>query len=216
MRAGFVGDAHQLDTLAHRAGLGGGHMGAVDIVAGEVDQIVHQLAAAPHEGAGHPERLAEGAHMNVYAGRSNPLRRQGATPLRPQHAEAVGIVDHQPVAAPGGECCKCSPGSQIPIHAEHPFRNNQPAIRLKQSLKGRHIVVAKALHLAGQLAAHLLQGGVVEFVLPQQMLLAEQGLEHRLIGREAAVEQQYSLHPEPVGKGLFQLLVGTAVACHQG
>ncbi|MNC43188.1 hypothetical protein D3C75_920390 [compost metagenome] len=76
--------------------------------------------------------------------------------------------------------------------------------------------MAKALHLAGQLAAHFLQGGVVEPVLPQQMLLSEQGLEHRLIGGKAAVEQQHSLHPDPVGKRLFQLLVGTAVTCHQG
>ncbi|MNH11861.1 hypothetical protein D3C79_713880 [compost metagenome] len=191
-------------------------MGAVDIVAGEVDQIVHQLAAAPHEGAGHPERLAEGAHMNVYAGRSNPLRRQGATPLRPQHAEAVGIVDHQPVAALCSERCELAPGALIPVHAEHPLRDDQAPVWLKLTRERGHVVVAEALHPAGQLAAHLLQGGVVEPVLPQQVLLAEQGLEHRLIGREAAVEQQYSLHPEPVGKGLFQLLVGTAVACHQG
>ncbi len=168
VRAGLVGGAHQLDTLAHRAGLGGGHMGAVDIVAGEVDQIVHQLAAAAHEGAGHPERLAKGAHMNVYAGRSNPLRRQGAAPLRPQHAEAVGIVDHQPVAALCSERCELAPGALIPVHAEDPFRDDQAPVWLKLTCERGHVVVAKALHLAGQLAAHLLQGGVVEFVLPKQ------------------------------------------------
>ncbi|MOA15583.1 hypothetical protein D3C78_1357480 [compost metagenome] len=85
MGAGLVGGAHQLDTLAHRARLRGRHMGAVDIVAGKVDQILHQLAAAPHEGPGHPERLAKGAHLDVHAGGSNPLRRQGAAPLWPQH-----------------------------------------------------------------------------------------------------------------------------------
>ena len=75
--------------------------------------------------------------------------------------------------------------------------------------------MVEALHLAGELAAHLLQGGVVKFVLPQQMLLAEQRLEHRLIGGKTAVEQQHSLNPEPLGQGLFQLLVGPAVPGHQ-
>ncbi len=101
--AGLVSSTHQRDALAHGAGLGRRHMGAVDVVAGEVDQIRHQLATAAHKGAGHPERLAKGAHLDVHASRVHPLGRQGAAPLRPQHAEAVGIVDHQPVAAPGGQ-----------------------------------------------------------------------------------------------------------------
>ena len=213
---GLVGYAYQLDALAHGARLGGGHMGAVDIVAGKIDQVLHQLATATHKGAGHPERLAEGPHLDVHAGRSNPLGRQGAAPLGTQHAEAVGIVNHQPVAASGCECGQLSPGGLIPVHAEDPFRDDQAPVWLKQPLKGRHVVVAKALHLAGELAPHLLQGGVVEPVLPQQVILAEQGLEHRLIGGEATVEQQHRLHPEPVGKRLFQLLVSAAVAGHQG
>ncbi len=47
------------------------------------------------------------------------------------------------------------------------------------------------------------------------MFLAEQGFQHRLIGREAAVEQQHRLQPEPLGQRLFQLLVGPAVTGHQ-
>ena len=184
MGAGLISRAHQFDALADRASLRGGHMGAVDIVAGEVDQILHQFATAADKGTGNPERLAKSAHLDVYAGRVNPLRSQGATPLGSQHAEAVGIVDHQPVAALGGEGCEIAPGALIPVHAEHPFRDNQSAIGLKLPLKNNHIVVTEAFHLTRELAAHLLQRGVVEFVLPQQMLLAEQGFEHRLIGRK--------------------------------
>ncbi len=215
MGAGLISRAHQFDALADRAGLGGGHMGAVDIVASEVDQILHQLAAAADKGTGNPERLAKSAHLDVYAGRRNPLRRQRATPLGSQHAETVGIVDHQPVAALGGEGCEIAPRALIPVHAEHPLRDDEPAIWFKLPFKGRHIVVGKTLHLARELAAHLLQRGVVEFVLPQQMFLAEQRFEHRLIGRKTAVEQQHRLHPEPLGQGLLKLLVGTAVPGHQ-
>ncbi len=215
MGAGLISRAHQFDALADRASLRGGHMGAVNIVAGEVDQILHQLATATDKGTGNPERLAKSAHLDVYAGRRNPLRRQSAAPLGPLHAEAVGIVDHQPVAAPGCQCREFTPGGLIPVHAEHPFRDNQSAIWLKLPFKGRHIVVGKTLHLARELAAHLLQRGVVEFVLPQQMFLAEQRFEHRLIGRKTAVEQQHRLHPEPLGQGLLKLLVGTAVTGHQ-
>ena len=144
------------------------------------------------------------------------MRRQSAAPLRPQHAEAVGIVDHQPVAALGGQTGKLRPGALIPIHAEHPLRDDQAPVWFELALESSHIVVTEALHLAGELAAHLLQGGVVEPVLPQQMLLAEQGLQHSLIGRKTAVEQQHRLHPQPVSERLFQLLVSTAVAGHQG
>ena len=127
----------------------------------------------------------------------------------------MGIVDHQPVAALGGQCRKLSPGGLIPVHAEHPFRNNQSAIGLKLPFKGRHIVVGKTLHLARELATHLLQRGVVEFVLPQQVFLAKQRFEHRLIGGKTAIEQQYRLHPEPLGQGLLKLLVGMTVTGHQ-
>ncbi|MNV48747.1 hypothetical protein D3C71_1406690 [compost metagenome] len=216
MSAGIISSAYQFDTLADRTGLGGRRMGAIDIVAGKVDQVLHQLAAAANKRTSHPKRLAKGAHLDVHAARVNPLRRQGAAPLWPQHAEAVGIIDHQPVAALGCECCELAPGALIPVHAEDPFRDDQAPVWLELTLKRGHVVVTEALHPAGELAAHLLQGGVVEPVLPQQVLLAEQGLEHRLIGRETAVEQQHSLHPDPVGKRLFQLLVGTAVTCHQG
>ncbi len=215
MGAGLISRAHQFDALADRASLRGGHMGAVDIVAGEVDQILHQFATAADKGTGNPERLAKSAHLDVYAGRRNPLRRQSAAPLGPLHAEAVGIVDHQPVAAPGCQCREFTPGGLIPVHAEHSLRDDEPAIWLKLPFKGRHIVVGKTLHLARELAAHLLQRGVVEFVLPQQMFLAEQDFEHRLIGRKTAVEQQYRLHPEPLGQGLLKLLVSTAITGHQ-
>ncbi len=215
MSAGIVGGPHQFDTLADRARLGGRHMGAVDIVASEVDQIIHQLAAAADKGSGHPERLAKSAHLDVYGCRSHPLRRQGAAPLGPQHAKAVSIVDHQPVAALGSQGGELAPGALIPVHAEHPFRNDQTTVWFELTLKRGHIVMAKALHPAGELAAHLLQGGVVEFVLPQQMLLAEQGSQHRLIGGKTAVEQQHRLHSKPLGQGLLKLLVGTAVPGHQ-
>ncbi len=215
MGAGLISRAHQFDALADRASLRGGHMGAVDIVASEVDQILHQFATAADKGTGNPERLAKSAHLDVYAGRVHPLCGQRATPLGAQHTEAVGIVDHQPVAAPGGQGCEIAPGALIPVHTEHPFRDNQSAIWLKLPFKGRHIVVTEAFHLAGELAAHFLQRGVVEFVLPQQMLLAEQRFEHRLIGRKAAVEQQHRLHPEPLGQGLLKLLVGMTVTGHQ-
>ena len=86
---------------------GRGHMGAVDVVAGEVDQILHQLAAAAHEGTGHPRRLAKGPHLDVHAGRMNPWAARVPRP-RPQHPNTVGIVDHQPVAALGSQCCKSS------------------------------------------------------------------------------------------------------------
>ncbi len=136
-------------------------MGAVDIVAGEVHQILHQLTAAADKRAGYTQRLAEGPHLDVHSGRIHPLGRQSATPLGSQHAEAVGVVNHQPVAASGGQGCELAPRTLIPVHAEHPLRDDEPAVWLKLTFKGRHIVVAKALHLAGKLAAHLLQGGVV-------------------------------------------------------
>ena len=75
---------------------------------------------------------------------------------------------------------------------------------------------AKRFILQGSWLPISCREAVVEFVLPQQELLAEQRFKHRLIGRKTAVEEQHRLHSEPLGQGLLKLLVGTAVTGHSG
>ena len=184
-------------------------MGAVDVVAGEVDQILHQLAAAAHEGTGHPERLKVPIWMCT--GRMNPWAARGRA-LGPQHPNTVGVVDHQPVAALGSQCCKVQPRALIPSMLEDPFRGRSGLGLTQAAVPKPPCRYPEAWQ---ELAAISCREVLVEPVLPQQMPLPSRALSTAWLG-EAAVEQQHRLHPEPVGQRLLQLLVSAAVAGHQG
>ena len=158
------------------------HMGAVDIVAGKIGQVTHQLPGAGDESPRRTKCLAEGAHQDRHSGWCHPLRRQGTAPALAVHPKAVGIIEHQPVAASLGQSQQLGTGRLIAIHAEDALADDEASIRLQLAGQMCQIVVSEAVHLGRQHGAGLLQRGVIQPIVPLPVVGFEQRLEHRLIG----------------------------------
>ncbi len=117
--------AQQEQCSAGRLHQGRGKGGGVDQRAGPLNQSLHQPGGARDEGAGTPQRLAEGAHQNgdLFLAQAQVLQR--ARSGRAQDADPVGIVHHQRDAAAAAEPRDLAQRRNIALHAEYALGDRQ-------------------------------------------------------------------------------------------
>ena len=171
------------------------HADAVDKPACRMFEIVDQRPGSHDVAAASGERLRQGSHPDVDLARIDAKVFEHAQAPRPQNAETVRVVDHQPRLAPGLHCDQRREVADVAIHAVVPLRDDQhPLIsapdRLQHRVERRDVVVRERAPLcARQLCAH--DDAVVgERIVDDEIARADQGADCRHVGGVSADKRQ--------------------------
>ena len=140
--------------------------------------------------------------------------RQRATPLGPDHTEAMRIVDHQPGVMNLGQRQQLVQRRQITVHAEDRIGDDQLDCRIagsQQRFELHHVTVGKTLYCGlGQLHA-VDQRGMVQLLGKDHGAGVAQGAQHGQIGHIAGAKKQRlrvrNIRPDPASQSLFKLIV---------
>ena len=143
-----------------------------------------------------------------------------------QHAQSVGIIDHQPGAVPGAGLAQARDIGAVAIHAEHAIADHQRVIG-----PGARQLVLEVLDIAmmeatrangsgagGRQARAIEEAGVIEAIMEDLEAAtglargARQCIDHAQIGHETGGEQQRAWPSGQLGQTSLQLVVGALVA----
>ena len=193
-----------------------------DVAAGFLQQPFDQRVITGDKCAGHAGRLAQGGHVEHAARGIRPREaemRESAAALRPQHPEAVRIVQQQQrvVALAQGQ----QPGNvgDVAVHAEHRVADHQLAPRRTLRQRGGQrgqVTVRIAVDARARQPGAVDQARMVERVGEQRVAFADQRRDDADVGGVAGVEVQRARQLGEAGQFLFERLVRRAVAADQG
>jgi hypothetical protein len=176
------------------------------------------LAATAQVAAVAADGLGEGAHLQRHPRLA--AAEEAAAPAPAQHADAVGVVGHQPGVEALGQIRQVFDRRQVPVHAEDAVGEDQGATRLRavllqELLRAIEVVVSEGQGAGAAHAGPGVDAGVGELVQQHQVAGAHQG------GNDAQVRQV--ARPEDTGGGRLlepgqtrlECLVQGVVAGHQ-
>ena len=142
-----------------------------------------------------------------------------AFPVGAEHAEAVGVVQHQPGVETLGQGEQLGQGRQIPVHAEHRVADDDLGAGVaggQQALQGGHVVVGVAVVPGSGKLHRVDERGVIEPVGEDGVVPARgQGGGDGQVGQVAGGEGEHSGKAGEGGQALLQDVVGPQVAAHQ-
>ena len=156
------------------------------------------------------EGLAQGGGGDIDAFHHPALFRRAAA-TGANEAGRVRVVDHdQGIVLPGQGRDVGQPG-HVAVHAEHAVGRNQPGARAGGGLELRlevvHVAVAVAQACRLAQADTVNDGGVVELVADDGVLLAQQRFEQARVGIEAGGVEDGVVGVQEIGERPLQLLV---------
>jgi len=176
--------------------------GAEQVGSGRLHEVLDQGRAAEHQRALRAEGLAERHHEQRHLACREPGGGGRAAALRPQHADAVRLVDQQQRLRLGRQRRQPRQRCQIAVHAEHAVGGEQgrgrgQGLQLPACALDVGVRVATQ-HRTGEPRA-VDQAGVVPLVLHAQVAGLQQALQDREVGLVAAREEQRPLVAQPLG-----------------
>ena len=139
-------------------------------------------------------------------------------PSRPQHAEAVGVVEQEPGVVALGEGDQFRHRRDVAIHAEHRVSDDEPAARSRsgqQPLQRREVEVRIALEGGPRQQRGVVQRGVVQPVGEHRVLAPDQRRHGADVGEVAGGKQQRARQADERREPLLQLVVRRRVAQYQ-
>ncbi len=208
---------HQLGGLLQQVhgGQAGGRVGRGD-GAGEEEgprflpHIVHDDLLAGDDAPHHPEGL--GQRPNLHVELAVQAKVVHDAPALAQHPLAVGIVHHGHQPVPLGDLVELVQGGDVAVHREHPIGDQQPPAVVPDVLLDHPLAVGRVAVLVDddfgpREAATVNDGGVVQPVGEDDVALAHQGRDGRLVGAQPRLDVQRVLYLLELGQPLLQLEV---------
>ena len=157
---------------------------------------VHHLRAGGHVAAQAGQGLGEGAHVDVHFILQAEVAGRAASALA-QHAQAVGVVHHDPRAVLLRQAADLRQVGDVALHAEHAVGHDQPAriVRdlLELNLQLLHVLVAVGQHAAVAQATAVVDGGVVLPIADHIVAVAHDGRDDAKVALEAGGEGHHGL-----------------------
>lgn len=185
--------------------------------------VVHDGFLARDDAADHAERLAERADLQVEHAVQAEMVHDAAAAAA-QHALAVRIIHHRQHAVLLRDLAEPVERRDVAVHAEHAIGDEQAAAVVGQVLANLglgigHVAVLVDDDLRAAQPRAVDDAGVVEPVGEDDVLLADERADGRLVGDEAALQVERILHVLELGQPVFQLDVerlGARDAAHRG
>src|SRR5215469_5496628 len=179
-------------------------------------QVNDLLAAAGVAAAGPAQRLAQSSGYNVDAV-ADTVQFGRAAAVGPNEPHRVRVVDHDHRPVTVGQVTDLAEWRDVTVHGEHAVGGDEAASRVgaspELSFEVGHVAIAVAQPSGLAQPDPVDDGGMVQFVADDGVLLAEQRLEQPAVGVEAGGVQDGVLGTEKAGDALLKLLVhvlGTA------
>ena len=170
--------------------------------------ILRHLRRCGHIAAQGRQRLGEGAHIDIHLILQPEIAGSAAAALA-QHAQAVGIVHHDPRAVLPGQPADLRQLGDVAAHGEHAVGNDQHAAfavdLLQNAFQLRHVTVAVTQHFT---IAHLAAGidaGVVFLVADHIVVAVHQGGDNAHVGLESGAEGDNTALAQELGQLRLQL-----------
>ena len=170
--------------------------------------IFGNLMGGGHVAAQAGQRLAEGAHVDIYF--IFQAKVAGRAPAAfAQNAKTVGVIHHDTGAVLLGQPYNFRQLGNIAAHAEHTIGDDKAAgifwHLLQLALQILHIGVVKAQHLAVAQFAAIVDAGMVFLIADDNIAPADNGTDDAQIGLEAGGKGDDGLLVQEFGELRFQL-----------
>ena len=155
---------------------------------GAVLHVVHDAFGGGHVSAQGRQRFGEGPHVDVHLVLQAVIAGRAASALA-DHAQAVGVVHHDPGAVLLRQAADLRQVGDVSAHGENAVGDDQAALvfghPLQLGLQVGHVVMLISQHLAVAQAAGVVKAGVVLLVHDDVVVQAGYRADDAQIGLEA-------------------------------
>ena len=182
-----------------------------------VDQIDHRSRGAQIAAVA-ADRLRQRAHLQRHI--DVGAMREGRAAPTADHADAVGVVGHQPGVVARRERRKLRQRREVAVHGEHAIGRDQrarvPAAVLgEQRLDMRHVGMPERQHGRAREPRAGPQAGMRQLVDQHEVVAADQRRNDAAVGEIARAEHAGRLGAFEAGEAAFELAEQRMIAGHQ-